>query len=57
MDARERLAYYKLQMAQGIALTAGQQSDMLLIIKERGAASSSALPASGSKHDEAKRKL
>lgn len=56
MDSHDRLTYYKRLMADGIALSAPQQSDYLRLVKERGAASASPAPASGSKHEELKRK-
>jgi hypothetical protein len=56
MDAHDRLTYYKRLQADGIALSAGQKSDMLQLIKERGEASAAAAPASGAKHEELKRK-
>ena len=56
MDNHERLTYYKRLMADGIALSAAQQSDYLQLIKERGAASASAVPSGGAKHAELKRK-
>ena len=57
MDNRDRLSYYKLLQAQGIALSAPQQADMLLITRERGIASAGPMPAGGEKHTEAKIKL
>ena len=57
MDQSTRLAYYKRLIADGIALSAGQNTDMLAIMKERGPASSSPLPSGGAKHQEAKNKL
>lgn len=56
MDQHDRLTYYKRLKADGIALSGAQQSDYLLILKERGEASAGATPASGAKHDEQKRK-
>ena len=56
MDSHERLTYYKRLMADGIALSASQQSDYLQLIKERGAASASAVPSGGAKREELKRK-
>lgn len=56
MDQHDRLQYYKRLMADGIALSAGQQADYLLIIKNRGAASVGPTPASGAKHQEQKGK-
>jgi hypothetical protein len=56
MEPSERLAYYKRLIANGIALSAGQQADMIAIIKDRGNASAGPLPAEGAKHQEAKKK-
>lgn len=57
MEQRDRLAYYKRLTADGIALTDAQRVDYDLIIRERGVASSEALPSGGAKHTEATIKL
>ena len=57
MDASTRLSHYKRLLADGQALTVGQKADMDSIIKERGIASSFAMPAGGAKQTEAKLRL
>ena len=56
MDSHDRLTYYKRLKADGIALTAGQLSDYLQLIKERGEASAGPTPAGGAKREEQKKK-
>jgi hypothetical protein len=51
MDAAERLSFYKRQLVNGIALTAGQQSDMLTIMQDRGMASSEIMAGGGADYD------
>lgn len=57
MDDREKLSYYKSLVARNITLTSTQVIDMQRIMRERGPASSEAMPTGTAKHEEAKRKL